>query len=369
MVVQVHPQRPIFMNVEKPSSDQMHEWYWLEFMTYREIAAKCGVSDSTVVRWMMDYGIPGRKTGNDEFGYLRVIQMTDGTRAYWMIKNPDRSSAPRYIQEHRYIAEKEMGIVLGINRVVHHRDENSLNNHPFNLLAMDNAVHTELHSKHIHDGHDLPSPCPWFLNHMAFAVIVGRNSHCSRLKVGCVVTNHDMDAVYAFGYNGSARGMSNACDSDEPGKCGCIHAEINALLKVRVADKDKVMFVTHSPCMACVKAILNSGFKYVYYGDIYRDSRPLRVLNYYGVRTCPYPVRNRAGEDESCFAPYLVDPIGFVREKLKFEIRNNVLIPVCTTECQTVQSENGLVTQLAEYGALNAEVAGSTPAQPTNLPE
>jgi len=47
--------------------------------------------------------------------------------------------------EHRIIMEALMGRKLGSNEVVHHIDENRLNNHPENLQMMTRAEHNRLH--------------------------------------------------------------------------------------------------------------------------------------------------------------------------------------------------------------------------------
>ncbi len=113
---------------------------------------------------------------------------------------------------------------------------------------------------------------------MKFALLLSSRSTCERLKVGCIITSSDFQRVYSYGYNGNARGFSNACDSSEPGKCGCIHAELNALIKCSTYDPDKVIFVTRSPCKMCAKMIVNSGASQVCYFSNYRSGEGLEVL-------------------------------------------------------------------------------------------
>ena len=83
---------------------------------------------------------------------------------------------------------------------------------------------------------------------MGFAELLSKRSTCARLQVGCIVTSEDGQRIYSYGYNGNARKFPNKCDSTEPGKCGCIHAEANALIKVGVPDAKKVLYVTTMPC-------------------------------------------------------------------------------------------------------------------------
>lgn len=93
-----------------------------------------------------------------------------------------------------------------------------------------------------------------------------------------MITPADYTRVLSFGYNGNAKGLANTCDSDEPGQCGCVHAEMNALLKLDYTEPSKVMFVTDSPCKACAKAMVNSGISRVYFVREYRKTEGLDLL-------------------------------------------------------------------------------------------
>ena len=105
---------------------------------------------------------------------------------------------------------------------------------------------------------------------MRFAVDISKLSTCKRLKVGTIITDARMERVLGIGYNGNASGMQNTCDTKTPGHCGCIHSEINALIKCGSTDRKKLMFVTTRPCIMCAKSIINSGFSRVYYKREYR---------------------------------------------------------------------------------------------------
>ena len=107
---------------------------------------------------------------------------------------------------------------------------------------------------------------------LGFAESLAILSTCNRLQVGCVITNAELTQVLAIGYNGNARGLANRCDrADEPGNCGCLHAEMNALLKVDGSIPNKILFTSVSPCVQCAKAIINSNVGTVFYSSRYRD--------------------------------------------------------------------------------------------------
>jgi dCMP deaminase len=119
--------------------------------------------------------------------------------------------------------------------------------------------------------------------YMFFAFDAAMRSSCSRMRVGVIIVNDVKDNVVAVGYNGSARGAPNTCDTTTPGSCGCLHAEINALIKAD-GRAGNVMYTTLSPCVACAKAIVNARIAHVNYLVLYRDAEPgLRVLTDAGV--------------------------------------------------------------------------------------
>ena len=124
---------------------------------------------------------------------------------------------------------------------------------------------------------------------MRIAEIVATRGTCDRLKVGCVITNHEKTNIISMGYNGSAKGMDNRCESTEPGKCGHLHAEENALIKVDYSIPRKLMFVTHAPCSMCAKRIINGNVKEVHYRNRYRDDSGIRLLELGGVTVRQMP--------------------------------------------------------------------------------
>jgi dCMP deaminase len=124
---------------------------------------------------------------------------------------------------------------------------------------------------------------PLFEVYMRMAEELAKRSTCARLQVGTVITSHHLEDVVAIGYNGNARGFPNRCDSTEPGKCGCIHSEQNALVKSPGTVRDKVAFVTASPCSGCAKLMIQANVSYVFYREAYRDPTGVEILRSGGV--------------------------------------------------------------------------------------
>ena len=85
-------------------------------------------------------------------------------------------------------------------------------------------------------------------------------STCKRLNVGTVITSTDFRKVLSVGYNGNASGLPNSCDREEPGNCGCLHSEENAVINCDSPRYvEKIVFVTHLPCSGCAKRLINLG--------------------------------------------------------------------------------------------------------------
>ncbi len=120
---------------------------------------------------------------------------------------------------------------------------------------------------------------PWDSIWMKFAKSIAERSIDPRFKVGAVVVSKDNTQVLAMGYNGDQAGGSNEVESLQPGQSGCIHAEINALIKLDYNNpKPKKMYVTLSPCKMCAKAIVNSGIEEIIYLEEYRDKTGVEIL-------------------------------------------------------------------------------------------
>jgi dCMP deaminase len=128
--------------------------------------------------------------------------------------------------------------------------------------------------------------------YMRLALDMSRRSTCSRtsstgepMKVGCAIVTPDYRKVISVGYNGNASGLPNACDSETPGACGCIHAEANAVVNCdSPRGTEKIVFSTHLPCVACAKLLINLGnVRRVYYFNDYRIRKSLELFDFVGI--------------------------------------------------------------------------------------
>lgn len=121
--------------------------------------------------------------------------------------------------------------------------------------------------------------------YLKLAASLASRSTCRRLKVGTVITTTDFRKVLAVGYNGNASGLSNACDRDEEGNCGCLHSEENAVINCDTPRHvEKFVFVTHLPCAMCAKRLINLGnVRKVYYGLDYRNRTSVDLFGHVGI--------------------------------------------------------------------------------------
>lgn len=118
-----------------------------------------------------------------------------------------------------------------------------------------------------------------------FTMSLAELSKCEERKVAAVITDKDLTQVYSIGVNGGAKGLGD-CMCVLDGKYGCIHAEINALIKCRSEAEHKVMFVTLSPCKQCAAAIINApgSFDTVYFMETWKDQSGIKLLKAAGIK-------------------------------------------------------------------------------------
>ena len=113
------------------------------------------------------------------------------------------------------------------------------------------------------------------LLHMRTASLWAQRSTCkqSHRKIGCVITNENMDSILAVAYNGPPVAMPNDACRNIRGDCGCLHAEQNAIARVDNTVQNKIMFVTMIPCESCANLIAQSDIDIVYYCESYRNQK------------------------------------------------------------------------------------------------
>jgi dCMP deaminase len=123
------------------------------------------------------------------------------------------------------------------------------------------------------------------LRYIQMARVWAKNSYCKRRQVGALLVKDRM--IISDGYNGTPSGFENECE-DENGdsKPYVLHAEANAITKVAKSNNSSegaTLYITASPCMDCAKLIIQAGIIRVVYGDEYRISDGVRLLEKAGI--------------------------------------------------------------------------------------
>ena len=124
--------------------------------------------------------------------------------------------------------------------------------------------------------------------YMRIAETVAETSSAKKLKVGAVCVKEHR--ILSIGYNGTPPDYDNNCEHEtENGlttRPEVIHAEQNAIFKMARDGQPALgatMFITHTPCMECAKAIKTCGINTVYYRNAYRSTEGLMFLHDLGV--------------------------------------------------------------------------------------
>ena len=126
---------------------------------------------------------------------------------------------------------------------------------------------------------------------LELAATISQRGTCDRRKVGCVLMNK-RGHILATGYNGPASGAPHCYDpkpNDEASLvcrgnlfttgeglhvCQAVHAEQNALMQCADVSQIYTCYVTVSPCVSCVKMLLNTGCQRIVFSEAYAHDNP-----------------------------------------------------------------------------------------------
>lgn len=103
-----------------------------------------------------------------------------------------------------------------------------------------------------------------------------KRSPCHRLKVGCVLVKDNR--IISHGYNGFVSNHPHSSVIVNDHEIATIHAEQNAIIdcaKRGVVCDGAVAYITHFPCVNCVKFLVQSGIKTIYYISDYKNDKEL----------------------------------------------------------------------------------------------
>lgn len=149
---------------------------------------------------------------------------------------------------------------------------------------------------------------------------VAKRSTCLRRSVGCVLVDFN-NHILATGYNGVPRNMDHCindpCDGAQYDKglhlekCLAVHAEQNALIQCCDAENVYAVYCSVTPCMTCMKMLMNTKAEVIYADEIYNHSSALLLWLQSGreihIRMCDEEksTYRQLGEEE-----FISDPAG-----------------------------------------------------------
>ena len=123
------------------------------------------------------------------------------------------------------------------------------------------------------------------VRYLRMARIWAENSYCKRRQVGALVVKDKM--IISDGYNGTPSGFENVCeDDDNVTKPYVLHAEANAITKLARSNNNSdgaTIYITASTCIECAKLIIQAGIKRVVYGEKYRLTDGIELLERAGI--------------------------------------------------------------------------------------
>lgn len=122
--------------------------------------------------------------------------------------------------------------------------------------------------------------------YMKMAQIWAENSYCTRRKVGALLVKDKM--IISDGFNGTPSGFPNVCEDEHNVSFPYVlHAEANAITKVARSNNSSegaTLYITSSPCIECAKLIIQAGIRRVVYGELYRLSDGIDLLQRAGIQ-------------------------------------------------------------------------------------
>lgn len=119
------------------------------------------------------------------------------------------------------------------------------------------------------------------------SLLAATRGTCPRRQVGCVLVDRN-NRVLSIGYNGTPPGMPHCTDEPCAGaecpsgegldKCEATHAEQSALIACRDIHSIHTAYVTTSPCIHCIKLLLQTACKRIVFNQDYPHADVSRKL-------------------------------------------------------------------------------------------
>jgi dCMP deaminase len=127
---------------------------------------------------------------------------------------------------------------------------------------------------------------------MEMAHVVAKRSTCLRRRVGAILVKEKH--ILSTGYNGAPKGLRHCSETgclredqnipsgERHELCRGLHAEQNAIIQAAVfgvSIKGSVLYCTNTPCVVCVKMLINAGVTEIIYAGEYPDELAKQLMS------------------------------------------------------------------------------------------
>lgn len=110
--------------------------------------------------------------------------------------------------------------------------------------------------------------------------ITSKRSPCERLQVGCLLIKDNR--IISQGYNGFLPGCPHESIVENNHEQATVHAEQNAVAdcaKRGVSCHKCIAYITHYPCINCMKILCASGIEQIKYINDYKNDKNVTRLS------------------------------------------------------------------------------------------
>ena len=114
---------------------------------------------------------------------------------------------------------------------------------------------------------------------MKIAKVTRTRSPCKRLQVGCVLVKDNR--IVSQGYNGFLQGAPHVSIVRNDHEQATIHAEQNAIADCArrgVSCENTTAYITHYPCIICMRILCAAGIKQIYYSNDYKNDELVKTF-------------------------------------------------------------------------------------------
>ena len=110
--------------------------------------------------------------------------------------------------------------------------------------------------------------------------VTATRSSCERLNVGCILVINNR--IIAQGYNGFLPGCPHDSKIRDGHEQATIHAEQNAITDCAnrgVSTKGAIVYITHYPCINCMKILCAAGIEKIKYIEDYKNDDMVKYFS------------------------------------------------------------------------------------------